>query len=130
MARAKQLVRHSPLMAVRASVLFRIALLCFAVFCQHTAHAARTASQPLRLTSCQAKVAAEPPSSERKVTLRVRRGVFPPRILTNLRGTRVAARNTGATCPADSASLLQRFEACERQNLSIERQFRPFALRI
>ncbi|WP_146072192.1 hypothetical protein [Bryocella elongata] len=106
-----------------------VALLCAAVFCQHSAHAAITASQPFRATPCRVKVAADAPSAQQRLRTQVRRATCP--------GRAAASEFWAATTPTGnlrlagtSASDLQRHTALARLCAEIPPQLRPYSLRV
>ena len=102
-----------------------IAFLCFAVFGSHTAHFAKTASQPFRQTPCRVKVAANTPVSKISSEVRARRIVRPAQPATFGAGIFGERQQLQA---ATSAGNLQALRV--RDGIHIPAQARPFALRV
>jgi hypothetical protein len=112
----------------RRSLFLYIALLCTTVFCQYTAHFAKTASQPFRLTPCRAKVAAVSVLPESKLKVRVRRATRLPQIAARYD----AAQHFGLPSSSLTAAAIssQRVSLLDRSAESAAPQFRAFYLRV
>ena len=112
----------------RRSLLLNIALLCVAVFCQHSAHMAKTASQPFRATPCRAKVASVSYVPESKIKLRARRAARPSRDSLEHNLAQYSALTPVALAELNASA--QRAERQDRRAESIAPQFRSFYLRV
>jgi hypothetical protein len=105
-----------------------IALLCAAIFGQYTAHFAKTASQPFRLTPCRVKVAAASPLPESRIKARIRRAVRPPQVPPAYSSSQHFGLTSGSLIQIAASGF--RVNGLERSAESAAPQFRAFYLRV
>lgn len=113
----------------RRSLLLYVAMLCLAVFGQHSAHAAKTASRPFDSRPCPRKVAAEAPSLQQRVNASVRRAARPARGAQRSTFWSATPLPSTAGLTADAAGR-EAYTVQARRDRAILPQRRPYNLRV